>query len=335
MRRLIAALERRWYAPGPIVVLVPLAALHGLVVCLRRWAYRRGWLASRRAPVPVLVVGNISAGGSGKTPLMLALVARLQAKGRRVAVISRGYGGKAPSYPLWVNATTPAEQAGDEPLLLARRCGVPVVVDPDRWRAACFAIKHCQADVLVADDGLQHYRLQRDAEIAVRDGARGYGNGWLLPAGPLREPLSRLASVDLECVHAPDGDFWLQAGEVYELATPEARPLQAFSGRPVHAVAGIGHPARFFDMLRGAGLDVIEHSMPDHHAYTASDLVFDDACPVLMTEKDAVKCEEITSTNIWCVPVQTCLAPPAAARIDDLLDRLCRASTPDPYSTET
>ncbi|MDA3921507.1 MAG: tetraacyldisaccharide 4'-kinase [Salinisphaera sp.] len=339
MRRLIAALERRWYQPGPVGLLigglVPLAILHGLLVRLRRHAYRRGWLASQRVAVPVLVIGNISVGGSGKTPLTMAVVARLQARGRRPAVISRGYGGRAPAYPLAVRADTPVEESGDEPLLLARRTGVPVVVDPDRCRAASLAIERYQADVLIADDGLQHYRLQRDAEIAVRDGARGYGNGWLLPAGPLREPLSRLANIDLECVQGVDDDFWLVPADARELISEHSRALEAFSGQTVHAIAGIGHPARFFDMLRGAGLTVLEHPMPDHHVYTAAELSFDDACPVLMTEKDAVKCQTIAGAGVWYVPVETCLAPAAAERLDQLLDVLCGTPVSNKKSVES
>lgn len=323
MRILRAALERGWYTPGPVWPLLPLAWLHGLIVALRRLAYARGWRDSRRLSVPVLVIGNITAGGSGKTPLVMAVVMRLQARGRRVAVVSRGYGGQADRYPLSVTAQTDSAQSGDEPLLIARRTGASVVVDPDRPRAARWAIEHHGADFIVADDGLQHYGLARDAEIAVRDGERGYGNGWLLPAGPLREPLTRLSSVDLECVHAATADFWLVPGDAYRLDGGASRALSAFAGTSVHAIAGIGHPHRFFDMLRGYGLEVIEHAMPDHHSYRAGDLQFGDERPVLMTEKDAVKCAALATRNAWSVPVETQLSAPAGRHIDALLDRLC------------
>lgn len=330
MRILRAALERGWYTPGPVWPLLPLAWLHGLIVALRRAAYARGWLNSQRLTVPVLVIGNITAGGSGKTPLVMAVVNWLQARGRRVAVVSRGYGGRAEHYPLSVTAQTDSAQSGDEPLLIARRSGASVVVDPDRPRAARWAIEHHGADFIVADDGLQHYGLARDAEIAVRDGERGYGNGWLLPAGPLREPLTRLATVDLECVHAATADFWLVPGAAQRLDGGATRALSAFAGTSVHAVAGIGHPHRFFDMLRGYGLEVVEHAMPDHHVYRARDLQFGDERPLLMTEKDAVKCAALKIGNAWSVPVETQLSDAASRQIDALLDRLCR----DPMSSE-
>lgn len=328
MQTLRAALERSWYSPGPLWPLLPFAWLHGVLIRLRCHAYGRGWLASQRLPAPVLVIGNITAGGSGKTPLVLAVIERLRARGRRVAVVARGYGGKADRYPLSVTPQTPPAQSGDEPLLIARRTGVTVLVDPDRPRAARRAIEHHGADFIVADDGLQHYALVRDAEIAVRDGQRGYGNGCLLPAGPLREPLARLESVDLECVHAAEADFWLVPGDARRLDSGVTRALSDFAGESVHGVAGIGHPERFFGMLRARGLQVTAHAMPDHHVYQASDLRFDDGRPVLMTEKDAVKCAAFVEENIWYVPVETRLSEAASGRIDALLDRLCRSDMP-------
>ncbi|KEZ76914.1 tetraacyldisaccharide 4'-kinase [Salinisphaera hydrothermalis] len=319
---LSAAIQRRWYGSRPILALVPLAGIYGGVVAARRWAYRRGWLSSERVDRPVLVIGNISVGGSGKTPLTLAVIERARTLGLRPGVVSRGYGGRAAAYPLDVRPDTPAAQAGDEPVLIAQRSGVAVVVAPDRVAAARYLIDHHDVDLIIADDGLQHYRLQRDAEIAVVDARRGYGNRRLLPAGPLREPLARLARVDLECVQGPGQDFWLEPGEARCLADGRTVSLDGFRGQRVHAVAGIGEPARFFDMLEAVGLDVIRHAAPDHYRYAADDLDFADDRPVLMTEKDAVKCLSFRQLNLWAIPVTPCLSPNCADALDTLLRRL-------------
>lgn len=319
-----AALERNWYAPRPQRWLMPFAGLYGLVVRLRRFAYRRGWLESRHAGVPVLVVGNITVGGTGKTPLTLELIARLQARGRRVGVVSRGYGGHAKTYPLAVTANTPAREAGDEPVLLARRSTAAVAVDPRRARAALWLVQEAQVNIVIADDGLQHYALARDAEIAVTSGRRGMGNGVLLPGGPLRESAQRLAAVDLHLVQGSGRDFWLVPGRIYRLDGHAGdKTLADFAGTTVHAVAGIGDPARFFGMLRAYDLDVIEHPMPDHHFYTAADLDFGDTRVVLLTEKDAVKCPDLARPQHWVVAADLACAPACERRIDALLDRLC------------
>lgn len=320
--RLSAAIERRWYGTHAPALLVPLAVLYGVIVAVRRLAYRRGWLVSQRVERPVLVVGNISVGGSGKTPFTLAIVDRARELGLRPGVVSRGYGGRAEHYPLEVRADTPTAEGGDEPVLIAQRAGIPVVVDPDRVAAARYLIAEHDVDLVIADDGLQHYRLARDAEIAVRDARRGYGNGWLLPAGPLREPKTRLACVDLECVQGAGRDFWLEPGLVRSLADGRIAALDTFRGATVHAVAGIGEPARFFDMLEAAGLDVIRHAAPDHHHYADADLDFGDDRAVLMTEKDAVKCAVFRDRDLWAVPVATRLSPDCTNEIDALLRRI-------------
>jgi tetraacyldisaccharide 4'-kinase len=302
-------LERRWYAQLPAPRLLrPLAALYAWLS-----AWRRARLQARavRLPVPVIVVGNISVGGTGKTPLVLWLVAELRRLGLRPGVISRGYGGRAAHYPLHVSAQTPAEQAGDEPLLIVQRSGVPLCVAPDRVAAAQALLREGTVDVLVSDDGLQHYRLARDLEICVVDGARGLGNAALLPAGPLREPPERLASVDLVLVNGPGWQpaggpchrFRLVPGTALPLGEGRPRPLADFRGQSVHAVAGIGSPGRFFALLREAGLELIEHAFPDHHAYRAAELDFGDSRPVLMTEKDAVKCRAFARPHFYHVPV--------------------------------
>lgn len=319
-----AALERAWYRRGSgwTAALLPLAWLYGAVVRLRRLAYARGWLASTHPGVPVIVVGNLTVGGTGKTPLAAALATRLAERGRRPGIVSRGYGGRAGDVPQAVAADADPAELGDEPVLLARRAGCPVAVCRRRAPAARYLVCEHGVDVIVADDGLQHYALARDAEIAVRDAARGYGNGWLLPAGPLREPLSRLKSVDLELVQGAGGDFGLAGDQAVPVAGGAARPLSDFAAAAVHAVAGIGDPERFFAMLRAAGLRPIPHPFPDHHRYTAADLAFGDDAAVLMTEKDAVKCTAFAEPRHWYVPVTARLEAAAATRLDSLLERV-------------
>lgn len=315
-------LQKRWYGRYPVFLALPLAGVYGLVVAVRRRLYRRGWLASQTVGLPVLVVGNISVGGSGKTPLTLAIVRQAQALGWHPGVIMRGYGGKAPHYPLAVYANTDPAQAGDEAVLLAQRSQVPIVVAPDRVAAGRHLAASGMVDLIIADDGLQHYRLQRDAEIVVRDGRRGYGNGCLLPAGPLREPVARARLADMECKQGQDGDFWLEPGQIWRLLDGQGRDWSDWIGQTVHAVAGIGDPERFFAMLRAKGLKVIAHPGADHRRYRIGDLDFSDDRPILMTEKDAVKCQAIAHARCWAVPVQTRLTAHCADRIDQLLRQL-------------
>lgn len=305
---LSARLQALWWRPQPPPPLLrPLAALYGAVADARAAAQRD---AARRLPVPVIVVGNIAVGGTGKTPVTLALAALLRELGRRPGVIARGYGGRGP-FPLPVDAGSDPAAAGDEPVLIARRGALPVAVAPDRHAAGLALVQaHPEVDVLLCDDGLQHYRLARDLELCVIDGARGHGNGWRLPAGPLREPPARAAACALQLVNggeaAPYGDralrFDLVLDAAESLADGRREPLAAWRGRAVHAVAGIGHPARFFAALRAAGLQVEEHAFADHHAYRAADLAFGDDRPVLMTEKDAVKCRAFAEDRRWAVP---------------------------------
>ena len=293
-------------------LLLPLAALFAAVVAARRLAWKSGLLRPRHPGVPVIVVGNITAGGTGKTPLVLWLVQWLRAQGRRPGVISRGYGSLR-SDPRAVPADGEPSDYGDEPCLLARRAGCPVWVGTDRAAvAAALRTAHPEVDVLVSDDGLQHYRLARDFEIAVIDGLRGFGNGWPLPAGPLREPVSRLDSVDAVVVNgdAATGPFaqalpmHLRGDRFRNLARPQQIVTAAhFQGSPVHAVAGIGNPQRFFEHLRRLGIDCRPHPFPDHHPFAARDLAFSDADAVVMTEKDAVKCAAFATENHWALIV--------------------------------
>lgn len=306
----------RWYQGHPVFLLLfPLAWLFMAMAGFRRFAYRRGWLASWRAPVPVIVVGNITVGGTGKTPLTLALVDFLRAQGWRPGIVSRGYGGRGAQYPQAVHAQDSAAEVGDEPLLLARRSQVPVVIDPLRARGTQHLLATSDCNVVICDDGLQHYALARDIEIAVVDGQRGFGSARRLPAGPLRESVSRLATVDFVVVNGawraagvqPSSGFSmsLQAGPWLPVRQQDNLPLP--DAGMVHAVAGIGHPPRFFNLLKSQGFQPIAHAFPDHHAYVAEDLRFSPPAPIVMTEKDAVKCAEIAPSNSWYVPVQAML----------------------------
>lgn len=316
-------LERTWYGNARWPVLLwPLAAVFGVAVRARRWLYRRGWLSSDRLPVPVIVVGNITVGGTGKTPLVLWLIGELRRRGWRPGVVSRGYRGKADSWPRRVHPDSDPRQVGDEPVLLARRLDVPVAVAPRRAAAARLLLEEASVDAIVADDGLQHHRLARDVEIAVVDGGRRLGNGRLLPAGPLREPVSRLREVDLCLVHAEGADMWLRLDTACSLVSAETRPLRYFGKTPVHAVVGIGHPARFFEALRRSGLRLLEHVFPDHYDFRPQDIDFEDDMPVLMTEKDAVKCRAFAGPRHWYVPAETVLAADAIQRLGRLLDKL-------------
>ncbi|MDR2212975.1 MAG: tetraacyldisaccharide 4'-kinase [Pseudomonadales bacterium] len=310
------ALPAAWYAQAPwLRLLQPLAWLYGKLAARRRRRLERG---AYRAKAPVIVCGNISVGGAGKTPLTLALAQELQARGLRVVILSRGYGGKSVAYPLLVNAATPVAQSGDEALLLALRAGCPVLVDPSRARAARHAETELQADVLVCDDGLQHYALARDIEIAVVDGARGLGNGRLLPAGPLREPPARLDTVTCVVINGearaplpnfktprfnmhlkPQGLHALQNGRALSVAEWQ----REFGQGPVHAVAGIGNPERFFHSLRELGFVIIAHAYADHQRWQRAELDFADALPVLMTEKDAVKYRAFADGRHWALRV--------------------------------
>jgi tetraacyldisaccharide 4'-kinase len=316
----------------------PLATLYGGVTTLRRGMYRYGWLRSECLPVPVIVVGNIVAGGAGKTPLTIALVEALRARGRKPGVVSRGYGGDARAAVL-LGVQPDSTATGDEPALIKLRTGAPVAIGAKRAEAARLLLPE-GVDVVIADDGLQHYALARDIEICVVDGIRRFGNGRMLPAGPLREPESRLRDVDFIVCNGGDArkpapakaggevPMQLAISNAVALAGPShVSPLTAFSGKRVHAVAGIGHPQRFFDALRALGLDVIEHPFPDHHRYTAADLAFGDRLPVLMTEKDAVKCRAFAAENAWVVPVTAELP---ASFFDAIATRLERSAGRQP-----
>lgn len=321
-------LTERWYGrPGLLYGLLP---LEGLFRCLS--ALRRSRQQPQHCGVPVIVVGNIAVGGAGKTPLVIALVELFKALGWHPGVVSRGYGAQPPHRPFLVTGASTPQQAGDEPCLIAQRCGVPVAVDPDRPAAAqCLVEQGC--DLLISDDGMQHYRLGRHLEIAVIDGQRGLGNGHCLPVGPLREPPFRLDSVDIVVsngeLRAPLNvkalTMTLVGGEAIQLASAQRRGLADWppDQRRVHALAGIGNPQRFFDSLSAAGLDVEPHPFADHHQFTASELSHFTGKPLLMTEKDAVKLRPLLAScndiDAWVVPVSASLPAEFYQQVEDRL----------------
>ncbi len=319
-------IQQQWVRVGIWhILLIPLSWLFWLLITSRRKAYESGLLKSYRPAVPLIVVGNISIGGTGKTPLVIWLVEQLRQAGYRPAVISRGYGaGKAAVQA--VRADSSPADVGDEPILLARRTGCPVWVGADRVAVQRELLQaHPECNVLISDDGLQHYRMQRDIELVVVDAARGFGNGLLLPAGPLREPLARLSRVDAQVYngrqeHTGGYGMMLKAGLLHNLLeaglTTEVAVLQ---GQKIHAIAGIGNPLRFFEQLHDMGLAVETHAFADHHAFRAEDLAFAGDAAVLMTEKDAVKCAAFARPNWWYLPVE---AEVDRALADDVIHKL-------------
>ncbi|HZX72146.1 MAG TPA: tetraacyldisaccharide 4'-kinase [Rhodanobacter sp.] len=324
---LIDTLESAWYGGGrPPWWTRPLAALYGSLVRLRSGLYRIGVMRSVRLPVPVIVVGNLSVGGTGKTPLTIALARELRARGFRPGVVSRGYGGRRRE-PMLLGDTPDPIEVGDEPCLI-RASGVAVAIGRERPAAARLLLD-AGCDVVIADDGLQHYALARDLEICVIDGVRRFGNRRMLPAGPLREPMSRLERVDLRVCNggvAASGEYsmQLQGGQLIALADDRHEALADWRGRRVHAVAAIGNPQRFFESLRQAGIEVIEHAFPDHHAYAPGDLDFGDELPLLMTDKDAVKCRRFARSQGWRVPVSAQLSEAFYQAVADRLAALRR-----------
>jgi len=308
MSRLALRLQRIWYDREPVPFwLAALVPVYRLLRAAHLALYRSGLRTVSRVDVPVVVVGNLTAGGSGKTPLVIALVEALRARGFRPAIVSRGYGGSQRAATVLEDAPDP-RRYGDEASLMRRRTGAMVAVGRNRARAVALLAQR-GANVVIADDGLQNPGLARDIEICVIDGQRRFGNERLLPAGPLREPLDRLDRVDFRVCNgarAEKGEVPMRLEGAMAVAVagpPAARPLSSFSGTRVHAVAAIGNPERFFTGLQVRGIDVITHPFADHHVFSAADLAFNDGLPVLMTEKDAIKCIGFAGANVWCVPV--------------------------------
>lgn len=303
-------IERIWSGQSPLyLLLLPFSWLYGLVNLVRRACYRIGLFSCWRAPVPVIVVGNLTAGGNGKTPVVIWLAEQLLARGKRVGVVSRGYGGKSDTYPLVVDEHVTTAQAGDEPVLIYQRIGVPVAVAPRRSEAVKALLARYSLDAIITDDGLQHYALARDLELVVIDGERRFGNGWWLPAGPMRERAGRLKCVGAVIVNggqAREGEIPMAlAGDtLVNLRSGERRPASVFP--EAVAMAGIGHPPRFFNTLTTLGVQLSD-AVPfaDHCDYDEEELasLTPDNGPLIMTEKDAVKCRGFARDNWWYLPV--------------------------------
>lgn len=327
MAKAASRITSAWQTRGLLAwALLPLALIFGLLAVLRRSLFRLGLKRVERLPVAVLVVGNITVGGAGKTPLTLFLAQEFRRLGRHPAIVSRGYGGSAAATG-WIGPVASSDDAarvGDEPLLLARRAGCPVWIGRDRVAAGRALLQaHPETDLILTDDGLQHYRLGRDLEIVVMD-QRGVGNGWLMPAGPLREPVSRIRRAHALVINGatlPPGVAGLAPTFAMTLAGSLFRRLDdpsqtcaasAFAGQPLHALAGIGHPQRFFDHLAALGIVAVHHPFPDHHHYCAADLDFGPGAVILMTEKDAVKCAALAPPDSWVLQVDAQLTPDLA-----------------------
>lgn len=323
-------LNNLWYGSvSPPWWMKPLSAVYGAASGIRRTAYSLRLARSTRLPCPVVVVGNLTVGGTGKTPLVCWLAGQLVELGFRPGVVTRGYGGSSRAARL-VQGSDHSDQVGDEAILLVRRSRVPVATGRNRPAAAQLLI-NAGCDVIVSDDGLQHYALQRDCEIIVIDGDRRFGNGRLLPAGPLRETPARLQHADAIVVNggdaASDGALRMRllATSAVAMKYGTSKPLREFSGQPVHAIAAIGNPQRFFAMLRAIGIDVVEHPLPDHAKLGIDDISFADDLAVLMTEKDAVKCRDIAGPHHWYVPVSATFAPGDAEKLRSIVARAVEA----------
>jgi len=345
----VSRLEQVWGEHGWLSwALWPVSILYRLVIVCRRFAYHRGWAKTHEVSLPVVVVGNITVGGTGKSPLCLFLVRFFQAAGWRPAIVSRGYGGERHLTPHMVAASDTPANAGDEPLMLFQQSGVPVCVCVKRSSAVEHIAAHSNADIVFADDGLQHLAMPRVAEVVVLDGRRGLGNGCLLPAGPLRESASRLGDADVIAVQGTDrlhdslqtiiesrgandievNRFHLQLTEVIALSDGRRLPLGDFVDKPIIAMAGIGHPDRFFDALRSHGLQITGIAKPDHHQYTFDDFAIQPGLPVFVTAKDAVKLkilaksQQICPVDIYEVPANVIVSEPlqeSIARLESAL----------------
>ncbi len=307
-------LENIWYERDSSglgkILLLPLSVIYCALNGFQRWKSRNNDV---QLPCPVIVVGNIAIGGTGKTPLTIHIVKLLQKAGYKPAIITRGYGGNATSWPQSVTAESNPQLVGDEAVLMASRTQVPVYAGADRLLSITTLTKTHDCDIIVSDDGMQHYKMPRDIKIAVVDGARMLGNGWCLPAGPLRERKQRLDYCDFLVVNgeiAKESEFVrqsfsmkLKGTKLLSLMTAEKIDLEEFANKMVHAVTGIGNPQRFFKALEQGGLQLQTHSFPDHHSFSAEDFNFSDDLPIVMTEKDAVKCKEFANDNYWYLPV--------------------------------
>ena len=310
MKNLQNKINAGWYGSSKwwMFVLLPLSIVFSIIVNIRYWLYKKKLKHSTKLDVPVIIVGNITVGGTGKTPLVIYLAKLLCRHGYRPGIVTRGYGGENKVCHT-VTAYSKVNQVGDEAILIAQRTNCPLVVGHHRVAAVKKLLIEYQCDVVISDDGLQHYALARDIEIVVIDGLRRFGNNLLLPAGPLREPTKRLKTADFIVnnsgkVGLDEFSMELLKDKLYNLVRPKKTvTLADWQGKTVHAVAGIGHPQRFFAVLRLAGLKVLTHCFADHYIYQAKDVDFADGFAVIMTEKDAVKCQQFNNEQLWCLPI--------------------------------
>ncbi len=318
-------LHKIWYEGHPVqYFLLPFSYCFRAIVALRRWLYKKNFIKIKLFNVPVIVVGNITVGGTGKTPFVIWLVEYLKSQGFNPGIVSRGYGGTARSYPVSVERDSDANIVGDEAVLLARRAECPVVVDPRRVRAVQTLLDKYDCDIVVSDDGLQHAASGRNVEIAIIDGERRLGNGFLLPAGPLREHSKRLKDVDLIISNgeAKQGEVAMRivSDDMRNVADPSiTQSITYLQDKPLIAVAGIGNPDRFFNTLRSHGLEFIENVFPDHHQFQKNDFELLGDAFIIMTEKDAVKCKGLVGENAWMLPITAEVDPKVGEQIKTLI----------------
>lgn len=325
---LLKKLQNSWYnKSGLTTVLLPLSWLFCLLVQIRRIFYRLKILRTTQLDVPVVVVGNLTVGGTGKTPMVIELANLLKKHGYRPGVISRGYGGKARTWPQQVRADGDPTMVGDEAILIARRTECPMAVGPNRVASAQALLKYTDCNVIISDDGMQHYALGRDIEIAVIDGIRRYGNEHCLPAGPMREPVKRLDLVNFKVTNGVAGpdEFAMtyKAEKLCRADDPDVTlEIASLKNQTVHAIAGIGNPQRFFDNLKLSGLEIIEHAFPDHYPFKKEDLDFGEIQPIVITEKDAVKCQRFYLHNVWYQPIKAVLDNQFTEQLLVMLERI-------------
>jgi tetraacyldisaccharide 4'-kinase len=321
-------IENIWYTKHPLgLILLPLSWIYTLIIVLRRLCYQSGLIAVNQIDAPVIIVGNITVGGTGKTPLVIWLAEYFKNEGFRPGIISRGYGGKLSGKTQQVRPDSNPSLVGDEPVLIAKRTNCPVAIAIQRRKAAEELIKHCDCDLILCDDGMQHYSLGRDIEIAVIDGQRRFGNGHCLPAGPLREPKSRLKAVDFVVSKYIAGrhEYKMEYtyGDLVSLTDATRNvPVSSLNGQSVHAIAGIGNSDRFYSYLRNQKLQIIMHEFPDHHPFITEDVNFNDGLPVVMTEKDAVKCVDYATDQHWYLPITATLPESFTYRLDALMKEI-------------
>ena len=314
-----------WYQQDtwPAAILNPLSWVYRFFIAARRLLYRYNIFKVHKLSVKIIVVGNIAVGGTGKTPVVAALANYFKTQGFRVGLVSRGYGGQAKQWPQVVTKKSDTKLVGDEPVMLVQQTDLPMVVGPDRVKAAEKLIADYDVNLVISDDGLQHYALGRDVEVIVMDGVRRYGNGSVFPAGPLREPKSRGSDCDFVLIKQ-HGDAVLAADEVgfkltpsqpYQISSGRSGDLKLPAGQKIHALAAIGFPEQFFKVLREQGFEVLPHVFPDHYYFKAEDIYFDDGLPVVMTEKGAVKCQEFADEHHWALPVEAKLSSEFLAKL--------------------